>query len=285
MNISCEKIANLLIMASENILLKDIQPWLDKKHPHNKLGFRVGSGQKTYHRKLAENKHLITFGVKMILSKLESQLTASGWTTGREILSRNYFNSEVTPQTSLASVVLHEFAHYIQTINGQRHYGSVHNEHFYKILDRMHESGSANKVLNYLNSFPEFSSLVFFNDDKLNNENIDFKNVKENDIVFFKLKGNDEVITDFFVKSTKNKVFCLNYIISKRLVIKISKNKKDYTGNCSLPKTSYNKIKKGNVVYFYYKGKLLSDTVKSKSNLLVHCFRHSIPFKLIEKIE
>lgn len=283
MNTSCHRIVNLLIMASENILLKDIQPWLEKKHPENKLSFRVGNGYKTYHRKLATNRHLITFGTKMVYSKLHSQFYASGWTTGKEILSRGYFNSNITPQTALASCVVHEFAHYIQSINGKRHYGSVHNEYFYEILDRIHSNGAAQKVLDYLNSFPEFNSLSFLNDEKI--ENINFEDVKENDVVFFKLKGEKDIVSDLFVRANKNKIFCLNYIISKRLVVKISKNIKDYTGNDCIPKFSYNKIKKNQRVYFYYNGNLISDIVKSKSNLFLNCHRYNIHFKLVEKIE
>lgn len=110
------------------------------------LTCRVGSGHATYHRFDAKgNRHLITYGTRMIEAKQQPD-TAQGWLSTREILKRGYFGGEVSPLNLLAHTCCHEYAHLLQQSAGKRFRGSVHNRHFYRILDQLHVSGRASAV-------------------------------------------------------------------------------------------------------------------------------------------
>jgi hypothetical protein len=112
----------------------------------SELVCRVGSGQATYHRfDPASGQHQITYGARMIDAKHRPE-TASGWLSGREIQQRGYFDGELSPLNLLAHTCCHEFAHLLQHSAGQRFRGSVHNRHFYRILDELHSSGKAAKA-------------------------------------------------------------------------------------------------------------------------------------------
>lgn len=112
----------------------------------NELVCRVGSGQATYHRfDPGSGQHQITYGARMIDAKHRPE-TASGWLSGREIQQRGYFDGELSPLNLLAHTCCHEFAHLLQHSAGQRFRGSVHNRHFYRILDELHSSGKADRV-------------------------------------------------------------------------------------------------------------------------------------------
>lgn len=126
--------------------------------PDCPISCRIGSGQRTYcqaRRRREGTQTIITsvvlnYGKKMVTSK-STRSEALGWTTGKEIVNRGYFNREINFVNMMAAVVLHEFAHVIQnTIPGARTRGSVHNRHFYSILDRMHREEAAQQVVDYL---------------------------------------------------------------------------------------------------------------------------------------
>ncbi|WP_375172045.1 hypothetical protein [Marinobacter sp.] len=120
--------------------------------PDNALRCRVGSGQATYHRFDPERRqHLITYGVRMIEAKQRPE-TAQGWLSSREILKRGYFDGQLSPLNLLAHTCCHEFAHLLQQSAGKRYRGSVHNRHFYRILDDLHRSGRAESVRQVLAS-------------------------------------------------------------------------------------------------------------------------------------
>jgi len=78
----------------------------------------------------------------LIAAKHQSE-SASGWLSAREIQRRGYFGGELSTLNLLAHTCCHEFAHLLQQSAGQRYRGSVHNRHFYTILDELHESGAA----------------------------------------------------------------------------------------------------------------------------------------------
>ena len=112
----------------------------------NPLVCRVGSGQATYHRfDYQSRQHQITYGARMIEAKHRPE-TASGWLSVREIQQRGYFNGQLSPLNLLAHTCCHEFAHLLQHSAGQRYRGSVHNRHFYRILDELHSVGQAEEV-------------------------------------------------------------------------------------------------------------------------------------------
>ena len=107
------------------------------------LKCRVGSGNATYHRfDPTRRQHQITYGTRMIEAKHRPD-TASGWLSTREITQRGYFGGELSALNLLAHTCCHEFAHLLQHNAGQRYRGSVHNQHFYGILDDLHEQGQA----------------------------------------------------------------------------------------------------------------------------------------------
>lgn len=113
---------------------------------HHELVCRVGSGQATYHRfDPRTRQHQITYGARMIEAKHQPE-TARGWLSSREIQQRGYFEGQLSPLNLLAHTCCHEFAHLLQHNAGQRFRGSVHNRHFYRILDNLHASGRATET-------------------------------------------------------------------------------------------------------------------------------------------
>lgn len=155
-----EYIANLLCKATKDVLLEKNKKWLQEKgSPILKLS--IGSGKRTYHMRERHGVHLIRYGKKMVKSKRSSHLENEGWGTSREIKKRGYYNGKVSLHNTLAAVVCHEYAHFIQNLNKKRYYGSVHNDYFYKILDKMHSSGVADQVKDYLMEDPVFRGLKY----------------------------------------------------------------------------------------------------------------------------
>ena len=134
---SARALGHLMCEITESIL------WPSAGIPDPAFRCRVGSGQATYHRfDPHRNQHLITYGVRMIEAKQHPD-SARGWLSTREILRRGYFDGEPSPLNLLAHTCCHEFAHLLQCRAGQRYRGSVHNRHFYAILDQLHLDGRA----------------------------------------------------------------------------------------------------------------------------------------------
>lgn len=154
-----------MIHASKEVVHKFCQDWLAEKHPNVKLDFVVGSGKRTYHMKIKLNEHCITYGQGMIKSKLSSQKKCREWLTAREIIDRNYFGGVITIQNTLVHTILHEYAHFIQVLTGGRGHRSVHNDSFYRILDRMYTRNTHEAVKSFMMRFPEFAELDFLEED------------------------------------------------------------------------------------------------------------------------
>ncbi len=103
----------------------------------NRFTSRAGDGLKTYHKFDRRNQtHSITIGKKMILEKL-GRARASGWLSFKELERYGYYK-EITPVTLIAHTLIHEYAHALQTSQGARTPGSVHNHVFYAILASLH---------------------------------------------------------------------------------------------------------------------------------------------------
>jgi len=136
--------------ATREILWQPAEEWVGKQNRGASLALRVGSGQATYHRyDLRRHEHLITYGQHMVAAK-HQPMAAEGWLSTREIRRRAYFAGEVSVLNLLAHTCCHEFAHLLQHCAGQRYYGSVHNRHFYQVLDELHNTGAALAVRRYL---------------------------------------------------------------------------------------------------------------------------------------
>ncbi|RBW51962.1 hypothetical protein [Marinobacter sp. F3R11] len=138
-----QKLGELMCMVTTQILWQPAADWVQQRASGSSLVCRVGSGQATYHRFDPQRKlHQITYGLRMIQAK-HQPVTASGWLSTREIQKRGYFSGELSTLNLLAHTCCHEFAHLLQHSAGKRYRGSVHNRHFYNILDELHESGLA----------------------------------------------------------------------------------------------------------------------------------------------
>lgn len=143
-------LGKLMCSVTEELLWQPAACWIRKRGPGGSLQCRVGSGQATYHRYDPHTRqHQITYGVRMIMAKQQAE-NAIGWLSSREIQQRGYFGGELTTLNLLAHTCCHEFAHLLQHSAGKRFYGSVHNHHFYEILDQLHGSGGAGAARDYL---------------------------------------------------------------------------------------------------------------------------------------
>ncbi|WP_228739376.1 hypothetical protein [Marinobacter arenosus] len=137
------QLGQLMCDTTYDVLWQPAADWVRNRSPGSSLTCRVGSGQATYHRFDPQQKqHLITYGVRMVEAKYRPD-TAQGWLSSREIRQRAYFGGQLSPLNLLAHTCCHEFAHLLQQSAGQRYRGSVHNRHFYGILDELYESGGA----------------------------------------------------------------------------------------------------------------------------------------------
>src|SRR5690554_2366122 len=142
-------IARLMCHTTQQVLWEHYRPNL---HSGSRLVCRPGSGRATYHRfDYRTRDHLITYGVRMVAAK-HDPATAAGWLSTREIRSRGYFNGEVSVLNLLAHTCTHEFAHLLQQHDGKRYHGSVHNHHFYRLLDQLNHSGLADRVRQHLDT-------------------------------------------------------------------------------------------------------------------------------------
>jgi len=147
---TAHSIGQLMCDTTRAILWSPAQTWVREQVPATTLLCRVGSGQATYHRFDPRLKqHQITYGKRMIMAKHQPN-AVGGWLSGREIRQREYFGGTVTTLNLLAHTCCHEFAHLIQHVSGQRYRGSVHNRHFYRILDELHISGGAKAAKRHL---------------------------------------------------------------------------------------------------------------------------------------
>ncbi len=200
MMIDYKRIAKALITASEEILIEPNKNWFQKKYPSSKLEFRVGSGKSTYFRpNYKTNGGSITYGTKMIESCLQSYQIASGWTHGKEIIDRKYYDGVLTPHNCLAAVALHEVAHYYQHLIYERRFGSVHNKEFYKILDKMHANGKGEEILKFLMKYDFFSELDFELKNNFNSDQeftpIDKTKMKKGDYFYYRNRDDLEVLS------------------------------------------------------------------------------------------
>lgn len=136
----------LMCQVTQDELWSPALPAIRQRAPVSTLTCRVGSGQATYHRfDPHRNQHLITYGKRMVVDKFQPE-RAVGWLSSREIRRRGYFDGQVSTLNLLAHTCCHEFAHLLQQVSGKRYRGSVHNQHFYRILDDIHDTGDALRV-------------------------------------------------------------------------------------------------------------------------------------------
>ena len=143
---TAKKLAQIACSVTKTHLYEPKRDWIQHKLPNIQFSVAVGTGKATYHKLNRQTaKCKINYGVKA----MESAITLNGcmsWTTGSEILDRNYWGRDITPSILLSSTILHEFGHLIQRLHTETRDG-VHDALFYKILDRMHASEYRDSVL------------------------------------------------------------------------------------------------------------------------------------------
>lgn len=143
-------IARLMCATTLDILWPSYRDSLRQTRPRTRLECRTGSGRATYHRyDHRDQHHLITYGARMVMAK-QTPDTAASWLSTREIRSRGYFGGEVSVLNLLAHTCTHEFAHLLQQHAGKRYHGSVHNAHFYQLLDQLNQDGLADQTREHL---------------------------------------------------------------------------------------------------------------------------------------
>jgi len=144
------QLGELLCDATHEILWASHADDVRRQQANTVLHCRVGPGRATYHRfDPRRQHHLITYGARMVAAKQHPE-HAVGWLSSREIQQRRYFHGELSTLNLLAHTCCHEFAHLLQQVAGRRYRGSVHNRHFYRMLDDLHRQGGAEQVRAYL---------------------------------------------------------------------------------------------------------------------------------------
>ncbi len=148
-------IANAMCRVTEDLLWKPRMAWARNRYPGTSLTVRVGSGKKTcltHHHNLSVNAEMtLTYGVRMIQEKTQPDLMCR-WRTALEVHARRYYGGELNLLNVLSHTMAHEFGHFVQNILGRRYSGSVHNDEFYTILDRIHSSGEGIKIRSALHA-------------------------------------------------------------------------------------------------------------------------------------
>tara|TARA_B100000700_G_scaffold178953_1_gene197616 strand:- start:11939 stop:12976 length:1038 start_codon:yes stop_codon:yes gene_type:complete len=276
-----DHISNLLGEATIKILHKQYTP--SGSHP---LSVRVGSGRRTCHQfdRLQRNS-VITYGKKAINDKIQNGQKSLGYTTAKEIKQYGFFNGKITTKNLLVAVVLHEYAHYIQVLNGQRYRGSVHNDHFYEILNDLHYQGYANEVKSFLDNDPVFNQLP---DEKINEEANNLKEkIKTGDKVSFTLKSGKKV-TQRVIRLNQKTVSTETYRISYS-VIDEHIPKSEIKDNNDIKENLNNKnIIVGNYIKFTNSKNQTVTAKVSKVNLkTVSCndgrYKYKVPFHFIQE--
>jgi hypothetical protein len=189
MNAEDGKIIAALLVNTAQGLLSEFDAASLTRYP---VTFRAGSGKATYFKasrvsgwSLSEVL-IITIGAGMVIDKANSREHASRWRTGKEILSRGYWQGELTLQSVLVHTVMHEYAHYHQYIKGLRRPGSVHDDGFYQCLDALYASALPQQLMQALTEHLDFAQLSFANTD---NDPVDVPTAVQGDEVLFTYKN------------------------------------------------------------------------------------------------
>lgn len=144
-------VTSIMCDVTRDILWVPLRDWALQRKPGFDVEIVPGTGKRTYHRGASDGEPAkIVYGQKMVEDKMSNNLRACGWLSAKEIVQRGYYSGVQEPAELLAHTICHEFGHLVQVILGRRTEGSVHNDEFYEILDKMHENGHAQRVLDEL---------------------------------------------------------------------------------------------------------------------------------------
>ena len=138
-------LAGLLCALTDEILYAPRAARLAREAPWHRYCSRVGSGRQTCLRHYPDGRLEITYGRRMVQDKYDREHSRV-WATSRELKRFGWFGGRVSPTHTLAHTALHEFAHLLQAVRGQRRAGSVHNDAFYTTLGELHEAGEGERL-------------------------------------------------------------------------------------------------------------------------------------------
>ena len=138
-------LAGLLCDLTDELLYAPRAAGLAREAPWHRYGARVGSGRQTCLRHYPDGRLEITYGRRMVQDKYDREHSRV-WATSRELARYGWFGGSVSPAHTLAHTALHEFAHLLQAVRGQRRAGSVHNAAFYRTLGGLHEAGDGERL-------------------------------------------------------------------------------------------------------------------------------------------
>ena len=142
-------LAGLLCELTDDLLYAPRAADLAREAPWHRYRARVGSGRQTCLRHYPDGRLEITYGRRMVQDKYDREHSRV-WATSRELARFGWFGGAVSPPHTLAHTALHEFAHLLQAVRGQRRAGSVHNAAFYRTLGELHEEGDGERLLRAL---------------------------------------------------------------------------------------------------------------------------------------
>lgn len=303
-----EKIGNLLLEASNNVLKPifeyELSTYTDSL---SCIDFKLGSGKATYHTKKAEIKktsyYIINYGIKMIELKVSSYESCMLWRSSKEILSRGYFGGILTAKNSIAAVILHEFAHHIQTlkygfeVSGYNEYGTairkVHDDNFYKILDSLYTKNLHNILINYMDKYDYFKNLKF-EKESLKQDNFD--NYEKKDIVigdFYKVPSKGDIVHLIAYKKLSKNLELIGVGVSNDIVYRVPYERIIGVSEIKSEKVNMfykNDVRKGSIVSFKSNG-VMKDAeifyIKGR-NISVKCekgFIYGIYYPLIREVK
>jgi hypothetical protein len=142
-------LAGLLCALTDEILYAPRAARLAREAPWHRYRSRVGSGRQTCLRHYPDGRLEITYGRRMVQDKYDREHSRV-WATSRELERFGWFGGRASPAHTLAHTALHEFAHLLQAVRGQRRAGSVHNTAFYRTLGELHEEGDGERLYQQL---------------------------------------------------------------------------------------------------------------------------------------
>ena len=146
---NCEVIGQAMCKVTEELLWKPRQKWAQNRLPGVELGFRVGRGRRTClahsNDHAVDAQMTITYGLQMIKDKTDPSVMCH-WLSTKEVYKRGYYHGELNLLNVLSHTIAHEFGHFVQVVLGRRYDGSVHNDEFYQILDRIHAGAEGESI-------------------------------------------------------------------------------------------------------------------------------------------
>lgn len=153
-----EVLAQLMLDATESVL----EPMLEKYDNVGDITYVVGTGVQTYvsptiKRGLISFK--VNYGKKSLVEK-RTRADIPRFITYREKTRAKYFPNP-SYQDVMVMVIMHEFAHILQVLEGKRDYRGMHNKAFYECLERIYKEKKHIDVREYLNRYQIFRDADF----------------------------------------------------------------------------------------------------------------------------